>query len=214
MEDKIEAKRRNSTPQFGNYSDKFPSIPKSNEKKELDDEEMRLGSRSPLKTILILSIGPIISQIFSSLFGVFNSLWVTKTIGDVGLEVFGATFIVDYIQIGIAYMTPALLEAMQKAMSATICSIFSMLITPMAVSTILHYTDKTDPYRVMLTYPICDSVAVIFYVAFLIGPMKLLCKAPPDILNNAIDAKPLVARSDCGGDVKEISFVTTENNQV
>lgn len=67
-----------------------------------NDEDIRLGSRKPLATLIILSIGPIISQIFSSLFGVFNSLWITKTIGSQGLEVFGAIFIVDFIQIGFA----------------------------------------------------------------------------------------------------------------
>ena len=65
-------------------------------------EDFRLGGRMPFTTLVILSIGPVISQIFSSLFGVFNSLWVTKYIGSEGLEVFGAAFVIDYIMIGFA----------------------------------------------------------------------------------------------------------------
>ena len=82
--------------------------------------------------------------------------------------------------IGLAYMAPALLEAMQKALSATILSVLSLLTTPMVVSSILHFTKRDDPYRVMLTYPISDAIAAILYVAFTLKPLIFLWKAPKD----------------------------------
>lgn len=82
--------------------------------------------------------------------------------------------------IGLAYMAPALLEAMQKALSATILSILSLLMTPMVVSSILHFTKRNDPYRVMLTYPISDAVGAILYVAFTLKYLIFLWKAPKD----------------------------------
>lgn len=51
----------------------------------MTDEDWRLGGRPPLKTILILSAGPLISQITGALYGVVNSVWISKAIGDAGL---------------------------------------------------------------------------------------------------------------------------------
>lgn len=82
--------------------------------------------------------------------------------------------------IGLGYMAPALLEAMQKALPATILSVLSLLLTPMVVSSILHFTKRDDPYRVMLTYPISDGIAAAFYVAFTLQPLIFLWKAPKD----------------------------------
>lgn len=82
--------------------------------------------------------------------------------------------------IGIAYMAPALFEAMQKAISAAVLSVLSLLVTPMTVSSILHYTKKNDPYRVMLTYPISDAIGALLYVAFVVNPIIFLWKAPKD----------------------------------
>ena len=64
---------------------------------EKSGEEKRLGSKSPLKTILTLVIGPFISQTVQSFYGVVNLFWVSRGIGDKGIEVFGAIFIIDYI---------------------------------------------------------------------------------------------------------------------
>ncbi|KAH0793966.1 MatE family protein [Histomonas meleagridis] len=48
-------------------------------------EHYRLAGRKPLITILILSIGPILSQLTSSLYGVFATIWVSKSIGEAGM---------------------------------------------------------------------------------------------------------------------------------
>ena len=60
----------------------FPN--KSNSKKA-SDEDKRLGGSPPLKTIIILSIGPLISQLTGALYGIINTLWISKAVGDSGL---------------------------------------------------------------------------------------------------------------------------------
>lgn len=50
------------------------------------EEIKRLSGRPPLKTILILSIGPLCSQITSTLYGIINTFWVSKYIGEVGMS--------------------------------------------------------------------------------------------------------------------------------
>ena len=49
-------------------------------------EIYRLAGRPPLKTILILMIGPIFSQVSGALYGIINSIWVSKAIGELGLS--------------------------------------------------------------------------------------------------------------------------------
>lgn len=89
--------------EFSQDRDNF--IQKSNEKSEkidLNGEEKRLGSRSPLITLLALSVGPLASQTVQALYGVVNLFWVSKSIGGLGLEVFGAVYVVDFITLGFA----------------------------------------------------------------------------------------------------------------
>ena len=45
----------------------------------------RLAGKPPLKTVLLLSIGPILSQLANAIFILINNLWVSKAIGDNGL---------------------------------------------------------------------------------------------------------------------------------
>ncbi|OHT07697.1 MatE family protein [Tritrichomonas foetus] len=52
---------------------------------KISDEDKRLGGSSPLKTICVLSAGPLISQITGALYGVVNTIWISKAIGDAGL---------------------------------------------------------------------------------------------------------------------------------
>ncbi|OHS95112.1 MatE family protein [Tritrichomonas foetus] len=67
-----------------------------------DDEEKRLGRKSPLRTIILLSIGPLISQIVNALYGLVDSLWVAKTIGSKGVAVFGAVYVVEFISVSVS----------------------------------------------------------------------------------------------------------------
>lgn len=52
---------------------------------ELSEENYRLVGRSPLLTIVFLSIGPFISQVVSSMYGIVATIWVSKSLGDVGM---------------------------------------------------------------------------------------------------------------------------------
>lgn len=67
---------------------------------QFSGEEKRLGQSSPLSTILVLSFGPFISQTVQALYGIVNLFWVSKSIGDDGIEVFGAIYVVDFITLG------------------------------------------------------------------------------------------------------------------
>lgn len=49
------------------------------------DEDRRLGGKKELPTILILSAGPLISQLTNALYGIINTIWVSKAIGDKAL---------------------------------------------------------------------------------------------------------------------------------
>lgn len=55
-------------------------------KKELTEEDIRLGGKPPLKTICYLSAGPLVSQFTSALYGIVNTIWISKAIGDKGLS--------------------------------------------------------------------------------------------------------------------------------
>ncbi|KAK8885061.1 hypothetical protein M9Y10_044190 [Tritrichomonas musculus] len=67
-----------------------------------DEEEKRLGKRPPLITIILLSIGPLISQIVNALYGLVDSLWVAKSIGPKGVAVFGAVYVVEFISVSVS----------------------------------------------------------------------------------------------------------------
>ena len=56
-----------------------PATPK------MSPEEERLAGRPPLKTVAVLSVGPIISQVSNAVFAVINTLWTSKACGDDGL---------------------------------------------------------------------------------------------------------------------------------
>jgi len=79
-----------------------PQLESSNQPPISSDEQERLGSHPPLPTLLRLSVGPLISQIVIALYDIVNSLWVSKAIGPMGVEVFGAVFIVEFIPYGFA----------------------------------------------------------------------------------------------------------------
>ena len=71
-----------------------------NEKNQSPKENMRLSGRPPLTTLLILALGPIMSEVGSSLFGVVDGIWVGKTLGKDGLSAAGSVFVLDYIVTG------------------------------------------------------------------------------------------------------------------
>ena len=58
---------------------------KEDDEKKIQSENYRLAGRPPLKTLVILSIGPFISQLVSSMYGIVASMWVAKAEGDMGM---------------------------------------------------------------------------------------------------------------------------------
>lgn len=51
----------------------------------MNDEIKRLAGFQPLVTILRLMIGPMCSQVTSTLYGIINTIWVSKYVGEVGM---------------------------------------------------------------------------------------------------------------------------------
>ena len=50
--------------------------------RELTEEDIRLGGKPPLQTVCLLSSGPLISQVTNSLYGIINTIWISKALGD------------------------------------------------------------------------------------------------------------------------------------
>ncbi|KAK8858226.1 hypothetical protein M9Y10_013327 [Tritrichomonas musculus] len=64
--------------------------PTDSNKRQLTEEDIRLGGKTPLRTVAFLSVGPLISQLTSSLYGVINTIWISKALGDPGLTAIAA----------------------------------------------------------------------------------------------------------------------------
>lgn len=64
------------------------------------EESRRLGGNKPLKTIGMLALGPVLSEIGSSLYGVIDGIWVGKTLGKQGMSAAGSVFAIQYISRG------------------------------------------------------------------------------------------------------------------
>ena len=67
-----------------------------------DGETERLGKKPVLQTVLSSSVGPLISQMIIAFYGIVNSLWIAKSIGDDGTAVLGAVFIVEFVATALA----------------------------------------------------------------------------------------------------------------
>jgi Na+-driven multidrug efflux pump len=77
----------------------------------IDEEAMRLGSRTPARTVLILSVGPLLCQMIQALYGVTDTLWVARTIGQLGVAVYGAVIVIEFIAVSVSNYLMAGLSA-------------------------------------------------------------------------------------------------------
>lgn len=71
--------------------------PTTPNQRELTEEDIRLGGKTPLKTVCFLSVGPLVSQLTSALYGVINTIWVSKALGDSGLTAIATYQNFDFI---------------------------------------------------------------------------------------------------------------------
>lgn len=62
------------------------------------EEIYRLAEKPPLITLLTLMIGPIVSQITGTLYGIINSIWISKKLGEVGLSAMATEITLEGIQ--------------------------------------------------------------------------------------------------------------------
>ncbi|EAY14582.1 MatE family protein [Trichomonas vaginalis G3] len=94
------------------------TAPKGKEPVDKNSEHYLLGGRPPLVTLLSLLAGPLFSQVTNSVYGLVESLWISKTHGRFGLTVTASIFVFDYI-------TFACGEFMLIAVSSRISLLFS-----------------------------------------------------------------------------------------
>jgi Na+-driven multidrug efflux pump len=78
------------------------------------------------------------------------------------------------------YTAPALLQAMQRVLASSFLSIVTFLLPLPIFSTVLYFTDKRNPERVLWAYVINDVWSFIACVLFLTRPLKELLAAPKD----------------------------------
>lgn len=89
---------------------------------------------------------------------------------------------VFYVTIFIAYQytAPAVLQAMQRVKASTALSVLTLLLPMPIFSSILFFTNKTDPERILWTYALNDTFSAFACSFFLIEPAKVIKKAPKD----------------------------------
>ena len=68
------------------------------------EEKYRLGGRKPLKTLIFLVAGPILSRIGSTTYDIVDSVWVNKAFGKSGLSWIGCVFVLQYLIHGFSQM--------------------------------------------------------------------------------------------------------------
>ena len=76
-----------------------------NDHQKKKDEHYRLAGRPPLITILILSIGPIASQLISALYGTIDTVWVSQSVGEIGMTAVSAYTAFDNIGRAFGFLT-------------------------------------------------------------------------------------------------------------
>jgi Na+-driven multidrug efflux pump len=82
---------------------------------------------------------------------------------------------------GMLFMVPVLYEAMQKyAWSTAMAFVTQMLPLPI-FSSVLHFTDKNDPARILWAYFLTDGFAFVVCAAFYLGPLLRFVRAPPTV---------------------------------
>lgn len=127
--------------------------PESTETFEKSGEEKRLGSKPPLLTILSLVVGPFISQSVQAFYGVVNLFWVSRGIGDEGIRVFGAIFIIDYI-------TTAFSDYLMTSINIQLSYLFGQS----------NYTECAQLF--------IDFTRISFFLAILMPPILLTITKP------------------------------------
>jgi len=70
---------------------------------DCSEEYIRLYKPTPLKTITHQSYGPMLSQITSGMYGMVDSIWISKFIGEIGLTAVATVFVIDYCAIAFGH---------------------------------------------------------------------------------------------------------------
>ena len=77
----------------------------------------------------------------------------------------------------IQYIIPAVLQGMKRVLSSTLLSILTLLIPLPLFSSLLYFTKKNDPIRIIYTFTCNDIYSFIMCILFSIKPFKTLWEA-------------------------------------
>jgi Na+-driven multidrug efflux pump len=72
---------------------------------------------------------------------------------------------------GMLFMVPVLYEAMQKCAASTIIACMTQMVPLPLFATVLHFTGKDDPARVLWAYCLTDGCAFVICGAFYLCPV-------------------------------------------
>ncbi|OHT15953.1 hypothetical protein TRFO_13638 [Tritrichomonas foetus] len=119
------------------------------------DEIYRLAGRSPLMTILNLMIGPILTQVTGALYGVINTIWVSRAIGEIGMSAVATEYCFECIGRAFGYF-------LQSAGTTQISYLYGQKLegeAPQVVVDILRFSILCAASVPALLIPIHDPVA-------------------------------------------------------
>jgi Na+-driven multidrug efflux pump len=86
--------------------DKPPNPLSPNDRSKPGDhsaEAERLGGRPALRTMLVLAAGPLLSNITNSLYGIVDSIWVQRAVGDKGMTAISTYNLFEVIARGFGF---------------------------------------------------------------------------------------------------------------
>lgn len=77
----------------------------------------------------------------------------------------------DAIHAWVRFLCQTMLQALEYGITATIYSLFATLAANMSMSTLLYFTNKKDPIRLMYTYPLTSAVSLVVGIVIVVVPI-------------------------------------------
>ena len=87
-----------------------------NKNMEFSEEVERLGGKRALPTMILLSVGPFISQLSTALYGIVDTMWVSKAIGDRGMTAISTYSNFDTISRAFGYFLGVSISSMASSL--------------------------------------------------------------------------------------------------
>ena len=124
---------------------------------KLDKEEIkRLAGRPPLKTILFLIIGPLLSQLTGAFYGILNQIWISKKLGEKGMAAVAIEITLENIGRAFGY--------------------FMMIAGSTQISSLFGKNLASEASQVVCDILRCTIICGIIVPAILLPTHKPMCK--------------------------------------